>query len=258
MITFITCTMNAKDAIWQCLNSIKEFPVILVDKDSTDGTLKIARAFPNVKIIHQKNKGLAAARNLGLEYVDTEFVCMWGADNQLIHSHEVYRIIRRMNQKEWVGAAFRTNVLGNNYLDKCLKIWWMKKFTYGEREVIGTPCIYRTEILKKFRYDEKCTHSDDSDLGARLKSAGYKQGYSEMFCYDISKNNMESIIERQLRYGKSDKEYYQKYSKDWTLRRKIKSWLHPIKSNWVSNIYYFPFFVLSTIIRYAGWINAKI
>jgi len=250
-ITFIICTMNSIDTIKPCLESVKDYPVILVDKDSKDGTLDVAWKYPNVTIVHQDGKGLANARNEGLKRVKTPYICMFGSDNELIKGFvNIDAFIEYLDLQGWVGFSFKTLVkYKNTYLDKCLDIWWRKRFTEGQREVIGTPCVYKTDILKQFMYDENCTHSDDTDLGARLTKAGYRQGYSPYFVYDISKNRLSDIIDRWSRYAKSDAEYHKKYCK--TFKQKVKSYLHPFRTEWIFNLTYLPFYIMISLIRFS-------
>lgn len=68
-------------------------------------------------------------------------------------------------------------------------------------------------------------------------------------------------------YGKSDYEYYRKYSLGWKLRRKIKSILHPLQVEFIDPIkrlrsikilYYLPFFFLITLYRYRAYIGFAI
>lgn len=255
-ITFVVPTMNSIETIYECLESIKSFPVILVDKDSKDGTLEVAKKYKNVKIINQIGKGLANARNIGLDQVKTKYICNWGSDNvfpnRFIYVIENIDYLFNKHLYNWIGVAFKTNVENPiSYFDRCINLWWKNKFQMGERTVIGTANIYKTKILKQFKYNEVCTHSDDSELGERLKDAGYKQGYWNYYVYDITKNDFYNILDRQCRYGKSDAEYHKKYCK--TLKQKIKSYFHPFISNWIGfNLYYFPFWIFTSIIRFIG------
>jgi len=84
------CTWNSnKPYFRKCLNSIKrEIPVhhfILVDRFSTDGTVRaVKELFPNVKII-ESNARLAVSRKLGIELVDTEFFIFMDSDIELLN-----------------------------------------------------------------------------------------------------------------------------------------------------------------------------
>ncbi len=64
--------------LWQTLN---DFELILVDDGSSDNCGSIcdeyARQDNRIHVIHQKNKGLSAARNVGLDYVFEHFDSDW-------------------------------------------------------------------------------------------------------------------------------------------------------------------------------------
>ncbi|MES2425757.1 MAG: glycosyltransferase family 2 protein [Bacteroidota bacterium] len=59
--------------------------IIIVDDGSTDNTLQIAKSFESlgVKIIHQPNKGAAAARNIGLATATGTYIQFLDADDLL-------------------------------------------------------------------------------------------------------------------------------------------------------------------------------
>ena len=66
---------QVKDYLSECLESVfcqipADVQAILVDDGSTDGSGKIcdqyAQKYPQIEVIHQRNQGVAAARNAGL------------------------------------------------------------------------------------------------------------------------------------------------------------------------------------------------
>src|SRR5439155_1338737 len=69
-VSVIVCSYNAGATLRSCLESLgkidyPKFEIVLVDDGSTDNTAQIAAEFPNVRYVHQPNRGLSVARNTG-------------------------------------------------------------------------------------------------------------------------------------------------------------------------------------------------
>src|SRR4051812_36016886 len=74
-VSVITAAFNAAPFLEQTLTSalaqtFTDFELLLIDDGSTDDTADIAEAFaqmgPRIKVVRQRNSGLAAARNRAL------------------------------------------------------------------------------------------------------------------------------------------------------------------------------------------------
>ena len=69
--------------------SFRDFEVILVDDGSPDSCPGIcdeyAKKDSRVKVVHQKNMGLAGARNTGLDHAVGEYICFIDSDDYLAH-----------------------------------------------------------------------------------------------------------------------------------------------------------------------------
>jgi N-acetylglucosaminyl-diphospho-decaprenol L-rhamnosyltransferase len=66
-VTAVVVTYNGLPWLERCLESVRGHEVIVVDNGSTDGTLELVRErFPDVTVIEQENRGLAAGWNAGL------------------------------------------------------------------------------------------------------------------------------------------------------------------------------------------------
>jgi len=63
--------------------TFKNFEVIVVDDGSTDGTLDLLRQFPQVRVHRwEDNRGVSAARNLGITMARGEWICFLDSDDR--------------------------------------------------------------------------------------------------------------------------------------------------------------------------------
>lgn len=95
-ITIIIPTYNNAAIIEVCLKSIREqtysnFKVFIVDDGSTDNTKEVCQNYCDYdirfKYYNQKNKGVSAARNFGIDNCDSEFITFIDADDYVDKNH---------------------------------------------------------------------------------------------------------------------------------------------------------------------------
>jgi N-acetylglucosaminyl-diphospho-decaprenol L-rhamnosyltransferase len=79
--TALVVTYNSGSHLVSCLSNL-EIPIVIIDNASTDHTLDIARHHPGVHrlIRNPQNIGLASAINLGLRYIETEYILVLNPD----------------------------------------------------------------------------------------------------------------------------------------------------------------------------------
>ena len=65
------------------------------------------------------------------------------------------------------------------YLSWAMNLYKKARFFPGKRNVIGTPTLFETHLLKDNPYDNKLSDSDDGDLCQRLKSLRTSIRYCE-------------------------------------------------------------------------------
>ena len=102
MLSIIIPIYNVESYIKKCLDSLlrcidpNQVEIICVDDGSTDQSSKICDAYQekytNVKVIHQKNKGVAAARNVGLRHAKGEYIAWVDSDDYV--SFDWFRTIK--------------------------------------------------------------------------------------------------------------------------------------------------------------------
>jgi len=84
-ISVVICAYNAERTMAACLQSLRglrypNYEVVVVNDGSTDRTLEISQAFPEVRLISQDNRGLSAARNVGAEASSGDIVAYTDSD----------------------------------------------------------------------------------------------------------------------------------------------------------------------------------
>ncbi len=89
-ISVLVAAYNVEQYISKCLDSIlggtfKDIEIIVVDDGSTDDTGNICDQYAkdniNLRVIHQKNQGLSAVRNVGIEAAKGEYLTFIDGDD---------------------------------------------------------------------------------------------------------------------------------------------------------------------------------
>lgn len=113
-VTIIVPVYNAEEYLDRCMNSIldQEFPsfeVILVDDGSTDACPLICDRYsgtdPRFITIHQKNSGVSAARNAGLNLAQGEYVMFLDSDDALL-PYALDELMHNLNDEDLVIGGY--------------------------------------------------------------------------------------------------------------------------------------------------------
>lgn len=92
-ISFIVPVYNCKDYLCGCVESIRsagaeDYELLLIDDGSTDGSGELcdalAERYSRVRVIHQTNAGVSAARNRGIGEADGDYILFVDADDTLL------------------------------------------------------------------------------------------------------------------------------------------------------------------------------
>ena len=265
----VVCTMNSIGGIQQCLESLRASSVgelIVVDADSTDGTLEIAKDLADV-VLSDPGLGLGMARNVGIAKSSGALILNMGSDN-ILPAGELEKMIEYLTVGNFQGVSAQTRVLGESYVARGLNVWRFGKFPPGVRPVIGTPTLFDGDLLRAHPYDSTRRFSDDSELCERWTAEfGARFGISEAVCLEVGKVSWKEVEIRAFMYGESDHEVFShgRVSQGWGFSRSLTSVLHPVKSDFVEpltskqelmkKVTAIPFLAAFTSLRYLGWIR---
>ena len=140
-ISVVIPSYNRKDFLKRSIDSAinqtkKPFEIIVVDDGSTDGTETMIKSdYDFVKFIKQKNKGVSAARNIGIKVSIGEWICFLDSDDEwkkdklekqinAMKSNPGYKFFH--SNEIWIKNGIRINQkkkhkkYGGDIFDKCL------------------------------------------------------------------------------------------------------------------------------------------
>lgn len=117
-ITIVIIASNAQKTIKNSLDTIKDFKeVILYENNSTDNTVKIAKSFPNVKIIDGEFIGFGETKNSAISFSSNDWVLSLDSDEMLTSD-----LIKELNSLNLDNEKKVFELKRDNYfLDKKIK-----------------------------------------------------------------------------------------------------------------------------------------
>jgi len=196
-VSAVVIAYNEEEYIKDCLESLinqveKADEIILVDNNSTDKTVEIAKEFSEVRIVKEKKQGMIYARNKGFDSAKYELIVRCDSDTRV--SKDWIKNIKANFEKERIDAlsgpiAFYDFPLGrlqkiitNIYNDGAILV-------YQHRILDGPNMSLTKEIWEKVRNEvcliDKDVH-EDADLAVHIVKAGGKVKYFKDVLADAS------------------------------------------------------------------------
>jgi hypothetical protein len=215
-VSVVVCTYNGGRTLEQCLRSLKgldypDYEVIVVDDGSTDDTRAILARSPGVRAIHQPNRGLAAARNAGLQAATGEVVAYTDddcfADPDWL-THLVYQLAR--SQAAAVGGPNLTP--DDGWLAACVAAAPGQPTHVLESDQVaehipGCNMAFRREALLAINgFDPLYRRAgDDVDVCWRLQQAGRWITFAPgAFVWHHRRQGPRSYLRQQGGYGEAE------------------------------------------------------
>jgi glycosyltransferase involved in cell wall biosynthesis len=171
----VVCAKNQAKQLDRVLRQIvRNVPfkdLIVIYATSVDGTEKTAKKYTN-NVFWDEDKGLGAARNLGIKKATSEIVAMIDAD--VILTESWYQQLIEHFRSHRVAAVMDTCIYG--YGHKPLESYWEYLRRTAHRNWGCQNTMFRREtVLKVGNFDQSIKGAgEDYDLYKRLVAAGYE------------------------------------------------------------------------------------
>ena len=121
MISVVIPLYNKEKQIAKTLQTVlnqtyQDFEIVIVNDGSTDGSVDEVKKFlnPRIRLINQKNGGVSAARNRGIEEAKGEYIAFLDADDvwDIEHLEVLYQLILAYPKNGAYATAYRNNIEG--------------------------------------------------------------------------------------------------------------------------------------------------
>jgi len=196
-VTVLIPAHNEESVIVQTITSVllsdlRDLRIIVVDDGSTDQTGELLDANfshePRVRIIHQVNRGKAAALNQALSLADTEIVVTIDADTE-IESDAISKLIRHFSDPK-VGAVAGNVKVGNRsrWLTRWQALEYITSQNMEKRAFDLLNCItvvpgalgaWRKKAIDSAGGITADTVAEDADLTVAIRRLGWRVTYDE-------------------------------------------------------------------------------
>lgn len=189
-VSIIVPAHNEEKTIGKTINSIlnldypiKKIEIILVNDESRDKTVEIAKRYKQVKIINNKHRGIgkASAVNSGLRVAKGEFFGIVDADSE-VSRNSLKKMMGYFSSRRTgaVISAIKVSNSGRLYT-KLQKLEY--SFTALARELMsridtlhfshGVLSVFRTDVIKDLGYFDENNLTEDLEIAMRLKAHHY-------------------------------------------------------------------------------------
>jgi len=217
-VSVVVCTYNRRGMLEECLESLfsqsypkNKYEIIVVDS-SDDANETIGKKYEEkspVKlkyIIQKPPKGIAAARNLGIEKASGEIVCFID-DDCIADRCWIAGLVSFFSDKNVGGVGgritpYKSNLLLEKYTNT-IEEHNQAKFFYSKKYIITANAAYRKKILQIVGgFDVNLKAFEDVDISIRIQLKGFKLKYNpDAVVYHRHLTTLKGLIKQQYFRG---------------------------------------------------------
>jgi O-antigen biosynthesis protein len=216
-VSVVICAYNAESTMAACLDSLRalRYPateVVVVDDGSTDQTGAIADRYEGFHVIHQENKGLSAARNVGMAASTGDIIAYTDSDCVVDPDWLHYLVATFLSSGLPAVGGPNLPPPEDSFVASCVAA-----SPGGPLEVLlddeeaehipGCNMAFRREALEEIGGFDPVYRAagDDVDVCWRLQNLGYRIGWSPAaMVWHFRRNTVKAYIGQQRGYGKAE------------------------------------------------------
>lgn len=246
-VSIITAVLNRRDEIKQSLDSLinqtyKNIQHVIVDGESTDGTLEILKDYKNsvkdyeVILISEKDNGLYEALNRGLKLCTGDIIGVLHAGDLLANGNVLETVVKKFRESQDIDGVYG-NVLFFNDNNAIVRETELGEVSL-EKIFKGWHPIHTALFLRKRVYDKLGFYREDFDI-----ASDYEYILRIFFKGKIKLAYLNKVLVKMKTGGKSGhtpKKLLRKLKEDWLI---IKEYDLPPYTLLTKRLYKIPEFI---------------
>lgn len=226
-ISVVVCVKNEQARLAECLEKIKlnePDELIVVDGNSTDKTVEIARRYTD-NVIISKNSNLTRDRQIGLNAARNEYIAMIDGDHRLEKGDLDSLLKDLLNNQFSVVQSQLKSYYNRGWWNKGEEqMWDLNDNIPGPSKMVGAaPTMYRKSLFEKIQFDDTITKTiDDTDFAYRLSllpDVKYGIGQTKIAQFHVA--DKKDYLRKFKWYGIGDGEFCIKHR-----NRALSMWFH--------------------------------
>jgi len=216
-VSIVVCAYNAESTMDACLESLQSlrypaYEVVVVDDGSNDRTGAIADQYDAVHVVHQENKGLSAARNVGIAHSRGDIVAFTDSDCVADPDWLYYLVATFISSGLPAVGGPNLPPPEDSFVASCVAsspggpLHVLLNDEEAEH-IPGCNMAFRREVLEEISGFDPIYRAagDDVDLCWRLQERGHRIGFSPAaMVWHFRRNTVQAYIGQQRGYGKAE------------------------------------------------------
>jgi glycosyltransferase involved in cell wall biosynthesis len=211
LVSVIITTRNSATSLMACLRSIHaqtyaRIEVIVVDRDSTDGTAELAKRFTSR--VYGQGPERSAQRNFGAIQANGVYLLFIDADMELSPT-VVASCVAAIKDKAHPAAVTIPEIsFGQGFWAHCKAL---ERSYYNGVSWMESPRFMSATVFRQAGcYDERITGGEDWDLTVRLRSLGPFARITPVIYHNEGRLSLRSLMAKRLYYARGFSVYYAK------------------------------------------------
>lgn len=228
-VSIIVPVYNGERTLDKCIKSLlyleypkEKYEIIVVDNNSTDNSIEIAKKYP-VKLLHEGKQSSYAARNFGVKNAKGEIVAYTDADC-VVDKEWLRQLVKNFKDETIAGVggeilAYNPKSIVERYSDKNDVLSQKSNFNF---EIVGfkmpfmatANAAYKKQILNEIGlFDDSFTSGGDVDLAWRITLNGYKIVFEpKALIYHRHRTTLYGLFKQFFRYGEGHPKLFRKHN----------------------------------------------